>query len=198
MTMSCAEGHALRAAVKGILEKPYMREWTAQGLGMARCYLDESKKYRINVWDSRLARPGVSRIHTHPWHFDSLILNGVIHNTRFQQTSGYPWGKKYNYMRIACGKDSGAVDGGVMQCELHKHPMEIYKIGDWYRQEADEIHLSNAMDGTVTLNVREEATEDHSAYVFWPMNEVWVTAKPFDLYGNSVETYCDKALAVWE
>lgn len=89
---------ALRASVKSILqESPWNRDWTVQGFGMLRCYLDSDKRFRLNIWDDRLAVPHVSVIHDHPWSFDSWIINGIFHNQRFEEASH---GMPYDYMVI--------------------------------------------------------------------------------------------------
>ena len=73
----------LRATVRDVLEHPYPREWTVQGFGMLRTYLDPDKRFRLNVWHSKLAIPNVSIVHDHPWHFTSWVMGGNFTNVRY-------------------------------------------------------------------------------------------------------------------
>ena len=64
----------LRAAVRALLERPDS-DWSVQGFGMMRRYLDADKKYRLNIWDSSLAGRNVSIIHDHlPVDANKLLL----------------------------------------------------------------------------------------------------------------------------
>lgn len=66
--------------VKAILTNANSYSWSIQGLGMLRLYL--AKDRRLHVWTD-LRVENVSDTHTHPWHFDSQIVAGVMRNQRF-------------------------------------------------------------------------------------------------------------------
>src|SRR5580704_144984 len=141
-----------RTVIKHILINADRFEWTVQGFGMLRTYLDSDKRFRLNVWHAGLAVPKVSMIHDHPWSFDSWIVNGEFYNIRMVEDHFN--GEPYEFATILCGITS--------DCQLTKHgrirlfakPAERYVTGDTYSQAAEEIHMSVPMDGSVTLNDR--------------------------------------------
>src|SRR5258708_2352757 len=97
------------AAVRSILEYPNGgREWSVQGFGMLRTYLDEQHTYRLNIWTDELASPGVSLIHDHPWHFHSWILAGKLTNEIFKEGLGtlHSPGEWYEWGLLVPGPDS--------------------------------------------------------------------------------------------
>ena len=75
--------------VRKILESaaydPRARNWTVQGFGMLRCYLDDGQVQRLHIWTAALRVPGVSDIHTLPWEFDSTVFAGRIINKRYME-----------------------------------------------------------------------------------------------------------------
>ncbi len=164
-----------RALVREILRSPLRREWSVQGFGMLRTYLDADKRFRLNIWDGLLSVPGVSTIHDHPWHFKSLIVNGGFINIRYVQseTEGAP----YNWNLIQTGPGGGKGNiGGVVK--LVRQEPEHYEPGEIYNQVASEIHESIYADGTVTLNDRRRLPDGDHARVFWPLGSEWVDAEP--------------------
>lgn len=73
--------------VKTILTEAGSYPWTIQGLGMLRLYL--GKERRLHVWtDQRVEN--VSDMHTHPWHFDSQVVVGLLRNQRFIEDTALP------------------------------------------------------------------------------------------------------------
>lgn len=156
--------------------------WTVQGFGMIRTYLDPEKEWRLNVWDNRLKIRGVSEIHDHPWDFESWVLAGEIANTRFDdwgavgEACGPPSALPFQHIKIVTGEGGGPV-GMVDQHYLTAHRPEIYLVGQGYKQLKDEIHVTKAVPGTVTLNRRTPATAAHTANIFWPRGP-WINAEP--------------------
>ena len=189
---------ALRAAVRAHLENPHSLQWTVQGFGMLRTYFptaDNPKRFRLNIWSTKLAVPGVSIMHDHPWDFDSWIINGRFDNVRYAEINGT--GNSYKYMIIKCGEEGCALSDPT-RIKLLKLPTEHYTTGDTYHQDAHEIHASYYDDGTVTLNSRVGDTEQ--ARVFWrdEPKGYWVDAKPRRATWFEVADTCVLALRKWE
>lgn len=174
---STLEFKATRALVRSILERPYDRAWSSQGLGMLRTYLDEKKVWRLNLWHSSQRVAGVSTIHDHPWDFQSLIVCGLFYNTRYQDViRSSEYGEAFKYHRIRCGDDGGPA-GPVLHASLYRRRDETYMPGETYSQVAEEIHQSNFRDGTVTLNERVRRPDGEHAHVYWKDGD-WVDAEP--------------------
>lgn len=187
---------AFRALVKTVLMYPRNHAWTVQGFGMMRTYLPHGpnpKRFRLNVWDARMAVPHVSTMHDHPWDFQSWIINGNFRNTRFVEDaySGDDW----NYATIMCGIAGDNSAPLSNRIRLRAFPTEHYTTGDIYRQSASEIHVSEYDNGTVTLNDRTGDTEH--ARVFWPAGLEWVDAKPRQATEMEVATATMLALENW-
>jgi hypothetical protein len=162
------------------------REWSVQGFGMLRTYLDPAKRYRLNVWHSRFKMPHVSTIHDHPWHFTSWIIAGRFLNQRHTiKTVHYAAGRyrvsaappNFHCQRIKTGPGGGPA-GEVSDVFLLPLQPELYDAGDTYHQRADEVHASHYEDGTVTLNDRTRLEDGEHARVFWPYGTKWVDAQP--------------------
>ena len=185
---------ANREFVRRVLINPFDWEWSVQGFGMLRTYLDTEKRFRLNVWDRRLAVPNVSLIHDHPWHFKSYIISGGFVNTRYYND---PNGDEYDYMVIKTG-EGGGPDGvsGTIRMSSAILP-ENYKQGDMYSQEAREVHKSVYTDGAVTLNDRTPLLDSDHATVFWPHGESWVDAEPRLATAQEIMVTCGKALRLF-
>lgn len=190
---------ALQASVRAVLERPEGRDWTVQGFGMLRTYLGDNKKFRVNnkkfrlnIWDSELAVPGVSIIHTHPWHFRSWIIAGMTCNVRFRDVSMVPGldgvtgfaplvngdSGAYYFAPIECGIDAENFSLTTDTAVLKRCEQEFYDEGHFYSQKAEEIHASYYRDGTCTLNDRTRVGDGEHALVYWPQGLKWVDAKP--------------------
>ena len=199
--------HAMRSLIRGHLENPFKLRWTVQGFGMMRCYFEDYKRFRLNIWDAALAVPGVSTIHDHPWHFTSWVVNGWFHNIRFAALKeGYGllddremfergW-RRYTYTTIKTG-EGGGKRGKIDMMWLQAQRVENYGSGSEYRQAADEVHMSTYNNGTVTLNDRTRIGDGAHAKVFWPNGEKWVDAKPREDTGIEISRTCNLALENW-
>jgi hypothetical protein len=194
-----AEFAALRMAVRTILDTGiYHLDWTVQGFGMLRCYpdrLDSSKRFRLNIWDSRLMVPGVSVIHDHPWSFDSWIINGDFYNIRYVEDAFS--GDEYSFMVIKTG-EGGGPDGSAGMMRLRPAPAEHYSTGEKYHQDPTEIHMSAYANGTVTLNDRTRVGDGEHARVFWPRGQSWVDAEPRKATRDEIERVVWNALRLWQ
>lgn len=155
----------------GLLSQPLAdgRKWTVQGLGMLRTYWGSNDAVRINIWDSLLAYAGASSVHSHPWHFKSWIMSGGVINKLLERA---PYGEEYEEARIVCGTSNIEPIGSLM---LHHTRSDVYLQGQQYSMDASQIHDFVAIDGTVTVNLRERVTGD-MASVFY--RRVWVSAEP--------------------
>jgi hypothetical protein len=157
---------------------------------MMRCYLgppDDPKRFRLNVWDSRYRRKGVSTAHDHPWHFKSVIVAGQFGNQRYQMLKGpyEPRGESnpvfdptHHFMTIKTGEGGGGEGLPIEDCVLVPLVLERYGPGNVYFQRADEVHDTKYHDGSVTLNERTRVGDGEHARVFWPYGTEWVDAEP--------------------
>jgi len=187
----------IKALVKHLLEHPESMEWTLQGFGMLRCYLEP--EVRLHVWDSRFKAPDVSELHTHPWDFHSLVVAGVVRNHRFVETTeGAHQGTGQQIPRkrqtIRCGEGGGLV-GEPVDVFLAEQPTETFEAGETYTQKAEEIHRSIPEDGTVTIIEREFREDTEHAFVYFQGE--WGTAEPRPASPAEVAAILDNALGTW-
>lgn len=188
----------LRATVYKLLKHPFTdNDWSVQGFGMLRTYLDPDKRFRLNIWDSALAVPNVSVIHDHPWHFTSVIINGRFSNFRYKSPRDPLEGKEYEWAVIKTGPGGGP-DGERGRCVMLASPAEVYRTGDVYYQGAQEIHESRFEDGCITLNDRLRLPDGEHARVFWPAGQQWVDAEPRGATDQEVISTLTLALGKWE
>ncbi len=181
------------ALVLAILQKWQSFEWTVQGFGFIRTKL--SGVGRIHVWDSRLAVPLVSTVHTHPWPLRSKIISGELINQRFAEWDD-EGGIPFTYSRIKTG-EGGGLAGDPEDICLKPDDPEIYVAGGTYNQSSSEIHRSIAQDGTVTLMERPQGPPLEEALVYWPRGTWWVSAEPRPALAHEVEMAIGYALARW-
>src|SRR6266705_1769973 len=79
-------------------------QWSLQGLGMLRLYLDDT--HRMHIWDDRYQVYNVSQMHTHPWNFTSTVIVGVVRNIRYVENSQ---ATEFHRQMIHCGEGGGLV-----------------------------------------------------------------------------------------
>lgn len=174
---------ATRALVRDLLERSASSpdRWSVQGFGMLRTYLDAAKRWRVNLWHSSAAVPGVSTVHDHPWDFTSLVVAGRFTNIRYHDVTGHRHdeldGEAYYVHRIQTG-EGGGPRGGRRVVYLRADRAEHYTRGMVYSQRAEEIHESSYVDGTVTMNARQRRPDGEHANVFWRVPGEWVDAEP--------------------
>jgi len=178
--------------VRSILADPLRRQWTLQGFGMLRTYLDLDHVYRLHIWSKDHAVPNVSELHTHPWAFQSLIVGGEVCNERYEEGDG----RRYHRQLIKCGV-GGCLVGEPDLVELVGKPSELYVEGDVYSQRPEEIHRSVPADGTVTLLERQFGADVDHAHVYFPEGTSWVSAEPRDATDKEVLDICGLALGKW-
>jgi hypothetical protein len=187
--------------VENILKNPHAFDWSAQGLGMLRLYLAKPA-IRLHIWDSSLKIPGVSALHTHPWHFDSLVIAGVLHNRRYlsfaqEHATTLPV-ERYNTVELTCGENA-CTHGEPIPVWLHEQGLETYRVGQTYHQQLSEIHLSLPEDGTITLVERRvpDGQSADKAEVLWRGRGQWIDAKPRPATKEEVETVTKRSLETW-
>ena len=184
-----------RSLVEHILNHAPSFDWSLQGFGMLRLYLDDGKRFRLHVWDSRFMVPGVSLMHTHPWDFWSFVVAGRIENHEFASTSAQE-GQAYNWQRIKCGEGGGPVGmSGVRNMKVY-HPA-IYTEGCCYSQLSHDVHVSAPQDGTVTIVERTFKEDQDHADVYWSIDREWVSAEPRQATTVEVMKICSNALEKW-
>lgn len=200
--MQTTDFEAMRACIYTLLRYPRDLKWSVQGFGMMRAYFGtdprspaDSKRFRLNVWDSRLAVKDVSVVHDHPWSFKSWIINGEFHNVRYVED--FLNGDPYDFMIIKTG-EGGGPDGIGGTIRLRTIEAEAYKTGDTYFQTPTEIHMSAPADSTVTLNDRTRVGDGEHARVFWPAGGVWVDAAPRAATLDEIYRITQGALDKWE
>ncbi len=165
--------------------------WTYQGFGMLRYYLPGPGNYRIHVWNPDGEVEKVSKIHTHPWDLESLIICGRLGNQRWTEGEG----DHYLKQSLVCGA-SGCLFGSAELVRLHPRPWEDYYMGDTYFQRRDEIHSSHPQPGCVTLTQRTipAGVSADLAYVYYPEGQEWVSAEPRQATLDEVKTWMAMAL----
>lgn len=185
----------LQAMARAILENAHAFKWSLQGMGLLRLHLPGN--CRLHVWDSRFRKPGVSMIHDHlQWALKSTILSGDLVNRKYRDF--YPGTfdtPTHSFSTIKPGygtffkHDPKPIK--LIESEVHR-----YRPGDCYMQSPQEIHQTEARDGTVTI-MRKTPTKDESARVFWPIGTEWGSAEPREASSMEVAAIVGLALERW-
>jgi hypothetical protein len=181
----------LKTLVQAILMNSAAYEWSLQGFGMLRLHLPNN--YRLHVWDSRFRVPNVSMVHDHmQWGLHSTVVAGRLVNLRYRENLE---GREYLHTTLKPGYGC-----------YFKHPPKPTRLtpltphfrseGQSYDQRAQEIHETEAQDGTVTL-MQKFPTGDESARVFWPAHTQWVSAEPRRATTEEVVEITGFALKKW-
>lgn len=190
----------LKPLVSKVLTAPFEHgAWTVQGFGFLRTYFGpagEPKRFRLNLWDHRFSVPGVSTIHDHPWHFNSIIVGGAFCNQRYEMSTDYQ-SATHMFTTIKTGEGGGPIKTPPKLVILTPLAPELYTPGDTYHQEAWEIHETIFADGTVTLNERMPVADGEHARVFWPCGSEWVDAEPRPATREEVSDGVVYALREW-
>lgn len=169
----------LRPLARGLIDWTPNANWQWQGFGMLRLYPHpEDRSVRLNVWMPSLATPGVSHVHDHPWDFESIVLAGQLRNFRYCEEHNQH-GAWWAWRHIQTGPGGGP-KGSPKLCKLRPFVPDVYVRGDSYKQFADEIHRTAALEGTVTINFRRvpPGRDPEDARVFWDIDKDWVSAEP--------------------
>ena len=155
---------------------PRARDWTVQGFGMLRCYLDDKQNERLHIWSNALHVPRVSSIHTHPWDFGSRVISGRLINTRYEEVEpGIKYSQAY-WRRLIRPGEGEALSDDVRVWLRAKQDDYVYS-GGHYTQTRHEIHQTLPDNGAVTLCVRWRPSQT-SDEAFSYSRKQWVSAAP--------------------
>lgn len=165
-----------------------LERWSVQGFGFMRAYIDiptvtdawPGTTARIHLWDKRLMAPGGSRIHTHPWSLDSLILAGVLQNQRYMEQDWSTHHHSHWGSVLRPGENADLI-GKPKQVCLLEGERETYFPGQGYHQDKDEIHESIiGLSGTVTLCIRQvtPGNDPDYAWTYWAARSQWNNHRP--------------------
>ena len=128
-----------------ILKNPFNYEWEVQGLGMMRTYLNEDTRFQI--WNKDLIVEDVTDVHTHPWDFISVILQGKITNHIYKEYMGQVnASKKYFRCLINTGEDAYVKEKNEVY--LLKYNKSNYTGGNFYIIKKHVPHKIKFKDGT--------------------------------------------------
>jgi len=190
----------LKLVTQALLENPLGggREWSLQGLGMLRTYLTDDKSVRLHVWDSDYAAENVSEMHTHPWDMVSRVVAGELANYKYTRHISITEPPSYLQQAIHCGEGGGLI-GEPEPVHLYGLPPVYIRKGQEYTQTYDEIHVSVPENGTVTIVTRSTPPGGNPdrAYVFWPIEQEWVSAEPRPATAKEIEDICERSLLRW-
>lgn len=195
-TTACHASFGVREAVEAILSKAHSYEWSLQGMGMLRLHLPNN--IRLHIWDSRFRVPGVSMIHDHlQWGLESTVIAGRLTNRRYVIAPDDFVGASNAYTFTVLKPGQGCYHKTEPRAvRLAALTPEIYWPGQRYSQRPDEIHETDAADGTVTM-MRKTPTDDESARVFWLQGTTWGSAEPRAATPEEVQQITSNALAKW-
>jgi hypothetical protein len=183
----------LKSLMRSVLRNPHDREWTLQGFGMLRTYLDDKHEYRLHVWSEEHAVDKVSTIHTHPWDFSSTIVAGHLKDIAYKRV------QDHNRMleQQILGGEGGGLKGDPIEVGLLTTTVLTLSEGSSYSHNAADIHESRPADGTVTLIKRCFGPDVDHASVFWNKRETWVSAEPKPATWFETHKITQNALKKW-
>src|SRR4051812_40303393 len=137
---------ALERMADSALDNPGAYTWSYQGFGFIRCYLTDDQSVRLHIWDREAGVEEVSTIHDHPWHFESLIISGTMHNQRWLDggvSASNQRAERFWTTTIRPGEGGGPLDASHKEpWWLTAEPRETYGPGQSYAQRAEELHES--------------------------------------------------------
>lgn len=160
-------------------------DWSLQGFGMLSHYLTEDKEWRLHVWDDHYRVADVTMIHNHPWNFDSMVLSGSLVNHRYRVIYDL-WGRfgkpTHWETRILASEDARA-DGISKAVILVPRSTEFYVAGEprsEYHLDWDEVHHTDALNGTITITFHDFVNLDYSddAFSYRAHDKEWVSSSP--------------------
>lgn len=184
-----------KTLVNFILRNAQKFEWSVQGLGMLRLHLPDNA--RLHIWHSSLKVPNVSELHDHAqWGLTSHIIAGSVCNHIYYEGSSSQYsrgvGDIYNYTVLKAGYGCKFMQK-PKRILLVKSPSKLYKPSEFYKQEPDVIHRTEAEDGTITF-MQKRPTDTDTARVFWPTDAEWVSAEPRKATPEEIERVTASAL----
>jgi len=165
-----------RNYAKKILDKYEDYQWSVQGFGMLRAYLDPEQIFRIHVWIPSVLRVDqVSDLHDHPWDFQSKVVWGELINRRYEVKPNPLGVHRRQLMQPGVG---AKLIGDPQPCDLLQVQEETYFTGGFYSQKADEIHRTEVPTTAISIIKRRFRKTRERAYTFHQGGRPWVSAKP--------------------
>lgn len=183
-----------KLVIETILKRATAYEWSLQGFGMLRLYLNRA--IRLSVWDSRYIIPNVSIVHDHPWDFDSLVITGAMTSRIYKVLPDKCPQPNFMFSTIQCGAGA-CVKTEPKPVYLIEEDSLVTKPGCVYHQRFDTIHSSHFAEGTVTLCKRTFHEDTEHARSFWPIGTEWVSAAPRTATDQEVLDITQNALRQW-
>ena len=162
--------HSLdKALVRMILEHAEDSPWMMQEIGLLGLRLDDSREYRLHVWDPG-SSVGEAPIHDHPFDFTSTVIAGAMTNTRYRED---PLGVEYHRMRYTPpNEDDRRIDTVRLAGTA-----TTFGAAAQYHQLAGELHDSRQVPGTVTI-IRRRFTRDVAPLtVCYRQADSWVSGQ---------------------
>lgn len=179
-------------------------DWQVQGFGMLRTYLDGPGEPRLQIWDQRLAEWGNNAIHDHPWDFKSRVIAGTLFNQRYgREGAGFEnvigRARPYREVKLTPGIGGGRHEEESIETWLYKSAVEILSAGEEYSQQAEELHVSRYLQGTVTIIERERTRESDTASSMWPRDSdvPWIFYEPRPANIDEIKTVVESCLRTW-
>ena len=163
---------------------PRARNWTVQGFGMLRCYLDNDLSDRLHVWTNALRVQGVSDIHTHPWDFGSMVLAGRLINKRYEEVSPHTEYSSAYFRRLIKPGEATQLEPD-QRVWLRPIRDDHVHTNRYYNQKYTEIHRTLFDEGTVSVVSRDRGDLPDTAFTYF--RRTWGSAKPRKALPEEVE-----------
>lgn len=146
-----------------ILRNASLFRWSIRGSGRV-IRLDIDNNVCLHIWKPELAIEGVSIMHDHPWNLTSFVVCGELRNKKYVEIESNR--KTHVASKINCGFEGG-LTGDRRLCSLKLLAEETITAGGIYTQKFNEIHETDAKDGTVTI-VYRDYVPGFVPTVYWP------------------------------
>lgn len=170
-------------------------EWSLQGFGMLRMYI--TPEVRLHLWNPHAAYPGVTRIHNHPWDFESHVICGSMLDRLYRTQDWSRFAPTHREERIVCGP-GGHSEGAKRTVRLVLKGERRVSAGESYTLKASELHESLPEPGTATIIVRTFKTDTEHALVYPQVERPWVSAEPRPATKEEVRAFADLTLRTLE
>ena len=160
----------VRRKVRIAIDSPFETEWSLQGFGMLRHYLTEDKSWRLHIWDDNYRVPGAAMTHNHLWNLESSVLSGALVNRKYRVSTElwkeFRSSPTHQEMRVVAGLTvrSDRISKAVILVPEVSIPYVARTKQNVYRQGWNEVHCTDALNGTITIVHREpvDGAHDHA------------------------------------
>jgi hypothetical protein len=176
-----------KALVRTILEHAQDYPWVMQEIGLLGLRLDDSREYRLHVWDPS-SSVGEPPVHDHPFDFTSAIIAGEMTNTLYTES---PSGVEYSRVRYPPNdEDARRPDADTVRLLA---TVTTYGEGGQYSQLAHQLHDSRQSPGTVTV-IRRSFREVPELTVCRLEESPWVSGRSRPARPEEIKEITAKAL----